>query len=303
MRKNQYRIKSTHFMCITLILVLGIIGTSYAMWSDSDLIINKISLGKLNTNLTTQFDEIAITETWTAIYKEKPVCDKDNGNNQDKDDNNNNGDNQDKDNDNNNKDNEKNQGSDNSNNNNENNNKQGNEEQEKNDSRNKDNNVIIKELVGYNKTYSSTYPINGIPFIIENDSTLPIKLKEKIILVVDGNEYPIDDMCYIEYEQYFENTSGSSNCDVIIADKIYGNIFINDIYELVNYIGESKSAYIKIILDFSQSNLFNTGWTSTEIIQIGVSKNILIIQDNNVVNENNELGEKTSVDGGASNES
>lgn len=65
MGKSQYKIKSKHIICITLVLLLGFIGKSYAMWSDSHLIFNEIKTGFLDADVSVELfsdNAIIITE-------------------------------------------------------------------------------------------------------------------------------------------------------------------------------------------------------------------------------------------------
>ncbi len=51
MRKKQCN-KSKYIICLTFILVLGLIGSSFAMWSESNFSINKIRIGNLLADVT-----------------------------------------------------------------------------------------------------------------------------------------------------------------------------------------------------------------------------------------------------------
>ena len=78
MRKKQYN-KSKYIICLTLIIVLGLIGSSFAIWSDSIFMIGNISIGSLLADVEVNLingDEIIVKK----IIKNKVW---NNGNNHD----------------------------------------------------------------------------------------------------------------------------------------------------------------------------------------------------------------------------
>lgn len=143
MRRKQYSIKLTYIICITLISALGFIGYSYAMWSDSHFIINKINTGCLSADMG-----IELPDSGCIVVTEKSIIKSDN-----KQDNNNN------DND---------QGENNDDNENEDNNNQGDDDQSS------GNQACIKE-------YYCNY--NEIAFNIINKGTVPLKLEKYEIIL------------------------------------------------------------------------------------------------------------------------
>ena len=158
MRRKQYSI-ITYIICITLILTLGFMGYSYAMWSDSHFIINKINTGSLSADI-----EIELPDNGCIVVTEKSIITSD-----DKQDNNNN------DND---------QGENNDDNENDDNNNQGNDDQ------GSGNQSCIKE-------YYCNY--NEITFNIVNKGTVPLKLEKYEIILNSVNILHICSIVYDEF--------------------------------------------------------------------------------------------------------
>lgn len=79
MRKKQYSGKLKYVICITFILVFGLIGSSYAMWSESHFVINKFNTGYLAANI-----EVDLPDSEFIVVTEKIII----TNNNDKENNN-----------------------------------------------------------------------------------------------------------------------------------------------------------------------------------------------------------------------
>ena len=241
MRRNQYRIRLAYFICISLIVALGFVGGSYAIWSDSHFITNKINTGFLLADAGLELPDdssIIITEKYIVSSANNQEEDKDAENEQNND----------------NKE-DKNVGSE------QNNNSQ--IESKNSDNTQNSSQICITE-------YSCNY--NRILFTIENAGTVPLKL---VGYDINLNSVDISHIYSVEFEEYNyinenltinENTRGYIQIDYNKLEKLAGLI-------------KSDNDNIVLTLYFRQSNLLNGGWTQEESINIRILKNIEIIEN------------------------
>lgn len=216
--KNRHRtkLKSAYIFCIAVISALGLTGGSYANWTDSNFLLNRINTGRLETDLIAEsFDTIIIHEIQTPIY-EDGIDDKGNK---------------------------------------------------------------TKIFMGYNIETSSNY-FGKIPFIIENTSTLPIRLEqEEIFLAANGDILDVGGICSIEYRESFGGYYDSLDSDFIMSD-IYGYLSIDiDSEQIKDFMQRNAQSALEVNLYFRQSNLLYGGWTSGVNIRIPIIKEVIVLED------------------------
>lgn len=69
--RRRTKLKSAYIFCIAVILALGLTGGSYANWTDSNFLLNRINTGRLETDLITEnFYTIIIQEIQTPVYED-----------------------------------------------------------------------------------------------------------------------------------------------------------------------------------------------------------------------------------------
>ncbi len=270
-KRHRIVLKPAYILCIGIVLALGLMGGSYAYWTDVNFLISTVNTGRLQTALITEkFDTLVINETQIPIY-EDGVDDKGNK---------------------------------------------------------------IKVPKGYEKKIGIGHLCSGgnghikhgciervnstigiVPFIIKNTSTLPIELElEEIFLVRDNEILNISDSstCNLEYSETSDANSNKLKLNYIVSD-IYGylNIDISSM-QIQDFMQSNESCVLQVNLYFSQTNLSYGGWTDSVTIQIPISKNIIIVEDdkdkekdkNNDKNKDEVISsdEESSLEGGIDDE-